>query len=245
MERTLDSIIVEYLTEHQKTLHWYFKTYSYAKAAYNEFRKHYAANEKVAVLVLDSENKADFPADMSAIKKLGSRVGDRILEMVEDKTIALAMKTEGIPNNPFTDIQVMNTSNAIEYDAAGPNSPSKNFYAVDWDNKKIVFSSPINREAYLVYRTTSVEVADASMVDEYATEFFKSYIHWKYATTDRRMGMASVEARVRREQWISDIHMYMRSKSDLKKRGVMDAAMRRLNFWAPGRAYFGGTALRN
>lgn len=246
MDVTLDEVVVEYLTENQLTMHWYWQSLVYGQAAYEEFRRNYAENFKVGMFNLDSENKLQFPVDAINFRFIGYRMGDRLLRFMEDKNIATLMATEGLPNNTFFGTFGNNNYGVsyTTYDAAGAQSSHKYYFRIDWEEKKIVFPEDVKGPIYIEYRHLAQGVTDATLVPFYAKEFFKAYIEWMWKKNSKRTGgRASADARMAEQAWKNELVRYGLSRSNLTIRTILEASNRRLTRWGLGETFYNGSAL--
>ena len=246
MDVTLDDVVIEYLTENQHTMHWYWQSLSYAQAAYEEFRRNYSENFKVGMFNLDSEKKLAFPVGAINFRFIGFRSGDRLMRFMEDKNIATLMKTEGLPNDTFFGTFGNNNYGVTysTYDAAGVQSSRKYYFRIDWEEKNIVFTQDIIGPVYIEYRTIGQAATDATLIPFYAKEFFKCYIEWMWKKSSKRTGgRASADAQMAEQAWKNELIRYGLSRSNLNKRTILEASNRRLTRWGLGETYYNGTAL--
>lgn len=235
---TLDSVVRSYMGDMQKpTLHGYVPLLHYAIQGFNELSYDVIAEVKTAEITYNQIKIAKLPTDFVKLIRVYAKVGDRVVEISEDRTITFHKENTTTANNTYAQMRHENRGAggiSLGYEADNElNGANLGTYGFGHNNfgyfrmkkdsvpAELHFSSEItDKKIFVEYLATPTTPGSETVLTPLAAKCLNEYIGYKESRA--KNGEASGETQARKMTFEEEKSKLFARESNLTLKGISD-----------------------
>lgn len=236
---TVDSIVRSYMADMKKpTLHGYVPLLHYALEGFRELSYDVVAEVKTKEVSLNALKIGQLPNDYVKLIRVFVKVGDRAVEMSEDRTITFHKESTIKPNDSYAEKRHENRGgglvglgyveiNALNGETTGNYGTGYNNFGYFREKKdsfprELHFSSEVKGDnVFVEYLATPETPGSETVLTPLAAKCLNEYIGYKDAR--QKFGEASGETQARKRNFEDERSKLFSRESNLTLESIRDA----------------------
>ncbi len=211
---TLDHLIRTYIgNTGNNTLHGYIQYLHWAIQGLKQAKINLGYDVNTVKLEIDFKKQSQLPNDYLKWTSMSVLSGDRLINMVYDESIIDPSFDEREPYSSVSHLEVEDEFGFLVSMIRSENietvrGQGKGYFMIDTKAEVVQFDARLDIDAaYMTYVSNKFKPNSETEIHPFVADMLIDYIHWQKARYSRQYGEASMETRLRKQEYLNKLDM--------------------------------------